>query len=40
MRVAKDDVPSGTAALVKGLTLLDVVADAKTPLRFADLLRL
>ena len=40
MSGAKDDVPSGTAALAKGLTLLDMVADAKTPLRFADLLRL
>lgn len=40
MRVAKNDMPSGTAALAKGLTLLDMVADAKTPLRFADLLRL
>ncbi|MCC4243792.1 SMP-30/gluconolactonase/LRE family protein [Stappia indica] len=36
---ARKDVPSGTAALAKGLTLLDMVADAETPLRFADLLR-
>ncbi|WP_067339222.1 SMP-30/gluconolactonase/LRE family protein [Stappia indica] len=36
---SRKDVPSGTAALAKGLTLLDMVADAETPLRFADLLR-
>lgn len=35
----RKDVPSGTAALAKGLTLLDMVADAETPMRFADLLR-
>lgn len=35
----RDDVPSGTAALAKGLTLLDMVANTKAPLRFADLLR-
>ncbi|MDS1137663.1 SMP-30/gluconolactonase/LRE family protein [Nitratireductor indicus] len=34
------DVPAGAAALAKGLTLLDLVADAHMPLRFADLLRL
>lgn len=33
-------MPAGTAALTKGLTLLDMVADADAPLRFADLLRL
>ncbi|MCK8782294.1 SMP-30/gluconolactonase/LRE family protein [Rhizobium sp. NTR19] len=33
------DVPAGTAALAKGLTLLDLIADAKTPLRFADMMR-
>lgn len=31
--------PEGTAALAKGLGLLDMVADAPEPLRFAELLR-
>ncbi len=31
-------VPAGAAALAKGLTLLDLVADAERPLRFAELL--
>ncbi len=31
------DVPTGAAALAKGLTLLDTVADAERPLRFAEL---
>lgn len=38
--VAKKDVPTGAAALAKGLTLLDIVADADKPLRFAELLAL
>ena len=29
-------VPAGTAALVKGLSVLDLVADAERPLRFAE----
>ena len=33
------DVPAGTAALAKGLALLDLVADAGGPVRFADLMR-
>ncbi|WP_047144708.1 SMP-30/gluconolactonase/LRE family protein [Aquamicrobium sp. LC103] len=32
-------VPAGTAALTKGLNLLDLIADAEKPLRFADLMR-
>lgn len=36
---AKTDVPAGAAALAKGLTLLDLIADAETPLRFAELQR-
>ncbi|MDE2914491.1 MAG: SMP-30/gluconolactonase/LRE family protein [Paracoccaceae bacterium] len=32
-------VPAGTAALAKGLTILDLVADAEEPLRFVELLR-
>ena len=32
-------VPPGAAALAKGLTILDLVADAEEPLRFAELLR-
>ena len=35
----KRETPGGTAALAKGLTLLDMVADAPEPLRFAELLR-
>ena len=31
-------VPAGAAALAKGLTLLDMIADANEPLRFAQLL--
>lgn len=31
-------VPAGAAALAKGLTLLDMVADADKPMRFAELL--
>src|SRR5690606_40767569 len=33
------DVPVGAAALAKGLTLLDMVADASRPVRFAELLK-
>jgi sugar lactone lactonase YvrE/DNA-binding IclR family transcriptional regulator len=33
------DVPTGAAALAKGLVLLDIVADAGVPLRFAELMR-
>lgn len=33
------DVPAGTAALTKGLSLLDLIAEAEEPLRFADLMR-
>ena len=32
-------VPAGAAALAKGLTLLNLIADAETPLRFAELQR-
>ncbi len=32
-------MPAGAAALAKGLTILDLVADAEEPLRFAELLR-
>ena len=32
-------MPAGAAALAKGLTILDLVADAGEPLRFAELLR-
>lgn len=35
----KPDTPNGTQALSKGLSLLDMVADASEPIRFADLLR-
>ncbi|MEZ2128100.1 MULTISPECIES: SMP-30/gluconolactonase/LRE family protein [unclassified Sinorhizobium] len=35
----ESDVPAGTAALAKGLSLLDLIADARTPLRFADMMR-
>ncbi|MBN7806389.1 MULTISPECIES: SMP-30/gluconolactonase/LRE family protein [Agrobacterium] len=35
----KPETPGGTAALAKGLTLLDMVADAPEPPRFAELLR-
>ena len=31
----KPETPGGTAALSKGLTLLDMVADAPEPPRFA-----
>ena len=34
------NVPEGAAALAKGLSLLDLVADADAPLRFAELLKL
>lgn len=34
------EVPAGAAALAKGLTLLNIVADANEPLRFAELQRL
>jgi sugar lactone lactonase YvrE/DNA-binding IclR family transcriptional regulator len=37
-RVAKADVPAGAAALAKGLTMLDMIADADRPLRFAEML--
>jgi sugar lactone lactonase YvrE/DNA-binding IclR family transcriptional regulator len=40
MSAAVNEVPSGAAALAKGLTLLDIVADANTPMRFAELQRL
>jgi sugar lactone lactonase YvrE/DNA-binding IclR family transcriptional regulator len=33
------EIPAGTAALAKGLSLLDLIADADKPLRFADMLR-
>lgn len=33
------EVPAGTAALAKGLTLLDIIADVEEPLRFADLMK-
>ena len=36
-KVAASPVPAGAAALSKGLTLLDIVADAEPPLRFAQL---
>ncbi|WP_416909975.1 SMP-30/gluconolactonase/LRE family protein [Paracoccus sp. (in: a-proteobacteria)] len=32
-------IPTGAAALAKGLALLDLVADAESPLRFAELMR-
>ncbi|MGI9500516.1 MAG: SMP-30/gluconolactonase/LRE family protein [Geminicoccaceae bacterium] len=35
----KKEIPAGTAALVKGLTVLDLVAEAEQPLRFAELQR-
>lgn len=35
----KPETPGGTAALAKGLTLLDMVAEAQEPPRFAELLR-
>jgi DNA-binding IclR family transcriptional regulator len=35
----KPETPGGTAALSKGLTLLDMVADAPEPLRFAELMK-
>ena len=37
MSANRADAPAGTAALAKGLTLLDLVADAPDPMRFADL---
>lgn len=39
MTDGRRDIPAGTAALVKGLTVLDLVAEAEGPLRFAELLR-
>lgn len=39
MRPVAKDIPTGAAALAKGLALLDLVAEANTPLRFAELLR-
>ncbi|MFV0490313.1 MAG: SMP-30/gluconolactonase/LRE family protein [Pseudorhodobacter sp.] len=39
MKDEPSGVPAGAAALAKGLALLDLVADAQGPLRFADLLR-
>ncbi|SDR48079.1 SMP-30/gluconolactonase/LRE family protein [Pseudovibrio sp. Tun.PSC04-5.I4] len=36
----KSKVPAGTAALAKGLTLLDIIADADEPTRFSELLKL
>jgi len=33
----KKTVPAGAAALAKGLTILDLIADAEEPLRFAEL---
>ena len=38
-RDAPKNVPDGAAALAKGLTLLDIIADADTPLRFAELMQ-
>ena len=35
----KKTVPTGAAALAKGLRVLDLVADAEEPTRFAELLR-
>ena len=35
----KRAVPTGAAALAKGLTLLDLIADADKPMRFAELLK-
>lgn len=35
----RKDIPAGAAALAKGLTLLDLVANADKPLRFAELMR-
>lgn len=35
----EQEIPAGTAALAKGLSLLDLIADADKPLRFADMLR-
>ncbi|MEM7442826.1 MAG: SMP-30/gluconolactonase/LRE family protein [Pseudomonadota bacterium] len=37
--MADKTIPAGAAALAKGLTLLDTVANADQPLRFAELLR-
>lgn len=37
--IQKKGIPAGTAALVKGLTVLDLVAEAEQPLRFAELQR-
>ncbi len=39
-RDSKAKVPTGAAALAKGLTLLDVIADADEPHRFSELLKL
>ncbi|GHC76480.1 IclR family transcriptional regulator [Limoniibacter endophyticus] len=33
------EIPAGTAALAKGLSLLDLIGDAEKPMRFADMLR-
>jgi sugar lactone lactonase YvrE/DNA-binding IclR family transcriptional regulator len=33
------DIPAGTAALAKGLSLLDLIGDADKPMRFADMMR-
>lgn len=38
MTETKVDIPAGAAALAKGLTMLDMIADAAKPLRFAELL--
>lgn len=35
----KPEIPVGTAALAKGLSLLDLIAEADKPLRFADMMR-
>lgn len=39
-RDTKAKVPTGAAALAKGLTLLDIIADADEPHRFSELLKL
>lgn len=40
MKLEEKKVPAGAAALAKGLRLLDLVADAEQPMRFAELMRL
>ena len=40
MKPVKIQVPAGAAALAKGLTLLDTITDADSPLKFAELLQL